>query len=70
MTLDGTGYDVLHSLDAASGYARGPLISVAGVPWVHLDIAGPAWAERENAARASGGTGAFVRTLIELAHLS
>ena len=22
---------------------------VAGVPWVHLDIAGPAWAEKENA---------------------
>ena len=40
---------------------------VAGVPWVHLDIAGPAWAERENATRASGGTGCFVRTLIELA---
>jgi leucyl aminopeptidase len=40
---------------------------VAGVPWVHLDIAGPAWAERENATRASGGTGCFVRTLVELA---
>jgi leucyl aminopeptidase len=39
---------------------------VAGVPWVHLDIAGPAWAERENATRASGGTGCFARTLIEL----
>ena len=40
---------------------------VGGVPWVHLDIAGPAWAERDNAMRASGGTGAFVRTLITLA---
>jgi leucyl aminopeptidase len=40
---------------------------VGGVPWVHLDIAGPAWAEKENATRASGGTGCFVRTLIELA---
>jgi leucyl aminopeptidase len=40
---------------------------VGGVPWVHLDIAGPAWAERDNATRASGGTGCFVRTLIELA---
>jgi leucyl aminopeptidase len=39
---------------------------VAGVPWVHLDIAGPAWAEHDNAVRASGGTGCFVRTLIEL----
>ena len=40
---------------------------VAGVPWVHLDIAGPAFAEKENAVRDSGGTGSFVRTLIELA---
>jgi leucyl aminopeptidase len=40
---------------------------VAGVPWAHLDIAGPAWAERDNATRASGGTGCFVRTLVELA---
>jgi leucyl aminopeptidase len=41
---------------------------VGGVPWAHLDIAGPSWVERENAVRASGGTGCFVRTLIELAH--
>jgi leucyl aminopeptidase len=34
---------------------------------VHLDIAGPAWAEKDSAVRASGGTGAFVRTLVELA---
>jgi leucyl aminopeptidase len=40
---------------------------VSGVPWAHLDIAGPAWVERENATRASGGSGCFVRTLIELA---
>jgi leucyl aminopeptidase len=40
---------------------------VAGVPWVHLDIAGPAWADHEGPARDAGGTGAFVRTLIELA---
>jgi len=40
---------------------------VANVPWAHLDIAGPAWAERESASRESGGTGAFVRSLIELA---
>jgi leucyl aminopeptidase len=40
---------------------------VAGVPWVHFDIAGPAWAEHDNVTRASGGTGCFVRTLIELA---
>ncbi len=40
---------------------------VGDVPWAHLDIAGPAWAEKENATRESGGTGCFVRTLVELA---
>jgi leucyl aminopeptidase len=36
-------------------------------PWAHLDIAGPSWAEHENATRDAGGTGCFVRTLVELA---
>lgn len=40
---------------------------VAGTPWVHLDIAGPAWADHEGPSRDPGGTGAFVRTLVELA---
>lgn len=40
---------------------------VGTVPWVHLDIAGPAWAEHESPTRDSGGTGCFVRTLVELA---
>ncbi len=40
---------------------------VGNVPWVHLDIAGPAWAEKESATRDAGGTGCFVRTLVELA---
>ncbi len=40
---------------------------VGEVPWVHLDIAGPAWAEHETPARDAGGTGGFVRTLVELA---
>jgi leucyl aminopeptidase len=40
---------------------------VADVPWAHLDIAGPAWAEHEGATHDAGGTGCFVRTLIELA---
>ena len=40
---------------------------VDGTPWVHLDIAGPAFAERTiNAYTDKGGTGAGVRTLIEL----
>jgi leucyl aminopeptidase len=40
----------------------------AGLPWVHLDIAGPAW--NAGAARdytPKGGTGAGVRTLIATA---
>jgi leucyl aminopeptidase len=40
---------------------------VAGVPWVHLDIAGPAWADKASATQDAGGTGALVRTLVELA---
>ena len=40
---------------------------VAGVPWVHLDIAGPAWAEKDSSWRDAGGTGAYVRSLIQLA---
>ncbi len=42
---------------------------VGTTPWAHLDIAGPAWAEKENATRAAGGTGCFVRTLVELARM-
>jgi leucyl aminopeptidase len=40
---------------------------VGGTPWVHLDIAGPAWAEHETPTRDAGGTGCLVRTLVELA---
>jgi leucyl aminopeptidase len=40
---------------------------VAGVPWVHMDIAGPAFAEKESGVRDSGGTGSYVRSLVELA---
>jgi leucyl aminopeptidase len=41
---------------------------VGNTPWVHLDIAGPAWADHESPTRDSGGTGYGVRTLVELAH--
>jgi leucyl aminopeptidase len=40
---------------------------VGGVPWAHLDIAGPAFAEHESPSQDAGGTGCFVRTLVELA---
>jgi leucyl aminopeptidase len=41
---------------------------VGGVPWVHLDIAGPAWVEQEAPTRERGGTGYGVRSLVELGH--
>ncbi|MBU8905378.1 leucyl aminopeptidase [Desertibacillus haloalkaliphilus] len=36
-------------------------------PWVHLDIAGTAWASKPSAIGPKGGTGAMVRTLANLA---
>ena len=40
---------------------------VGDVPWVHLDIAGPAFLEKPKPWLDGGGSGVFVRTLIELA---
>jgi leucyl aminopeptidase len=40
---------------------------VSGKPWVHLDIAGPAFAESCTPHREGGGTGCMVRTLVEVA---
>jgi leucyl aminopeptidase len=40
---------------------------VADKPWVHVDIAGPAFLEATKPWQDGGGTGVFVRTLIELA---
>jgi leucyl aminopeptidase len=40
---------------------------VAGKPWVHLDIAGPAFASSNKPHREGGATGAMVRTLVEVA---
>ncbi|MFO0956150.1 MAG: leucyl aminopeptidase [Isosphaeraceae bacterium] len=37
---------------------------VGKVPWAHLDIAGPSWADGESSMRDAGGTGCFVRTLV------
>jgi leucyl aminopeptidase len=38
-----------------------------GTPWVHLDIAGPAFLESEDGENPKGGTGFGVRLLVELA---
>ncbi|MEK6247306.1 MAG: leucyl aminopeptidase, partial [Planctomycetales bacterium] len=40
---------------------------VGDVPWVHIDIAGPAYTEKPLSWLDAGGTGALVRTLIEVA---
>lgn len=40
---------------------------VANRPWAHLDIAGPAFLEKPKPWIDGGGSGAFVRTLVELA---
>lgn len=40
---------------------------VQGKPWVHVDIAGPAFLDNSKPWLDAGGTGAFVRTLIEVA---
>ena len=37
------------------------------IPWVHLDIAGPAFTDKENVETRKGGTGFGVRTLVALA---
>ena len=37
---------------------------VKDTPWVHLDIAGPVWTEKENAYNSAGATGFGVRTLV------
>jgi len=37
-----------------------------GLPWAHLDIAAPSWAETETLLSRKGGTGWGTRTLLEL----
>jgi leucyl aminopeptidase len=37
---------------------------VKETPWAHLDVAGPVWAEKENAHNSVGATGYGVRTLV------
>ncbi len=40
---------------------------VSETPWVHIDIAGPAWSEKDQPHQIEGGTGVCTRTLIALA---
>jgi leucyl aminopeptidase len=39
---------------------------VGGIPWTHVDIAGPAFAEKPRPWTDGGGTGAMVRPFVEL----
>jgi len=39
---------------------------VADTPWVHLDIAGTAWTEKDSSWQMKGATGVMIRTLIDL----
>ncbi|MBM7566867.1 leucyl aminopeptidase [Paenibacillus sacheonensis] len=61
--------------DMKNGGSRYGAASIAGMfigafaeerPWVHLDIAGTAWLERDRSWEVKGGTGVMVRTLGEL----
>lgn len=61
--------------DMKNGGSRYGAASIGGLfigafaedkPWVHLDIAGTAWLERDRAWEVKGGTGVMVRTLAEL----
>jgi len=40
---------------------------VGGIPWTHIDIAGPAFAEKPRPWTDGGGTGSMVRAIVELA---
>lgn len=40
---------------------------VGDTPWVHLDVAGTAWTEKDSAWQMKGATGSMIRTLVELA---
>jgi leucyl aminopeptidase len=48
---------------SAGGFLRG---FVDGVPWAHLDIAGTAYTDRDDATRVKGPTGIGVRLFSEL----
>lgn len=58
--------------DRYGGAIRGALFLqefVDELPWVHLDIAGPAWREKKTNFGVEGGTGFAVRTLVTLARM-
>jgi leucyl aminopeptidase len=65
--------DVADVKNVGMGRAAGAIAGAAflvkfvdGYPWVHLDIAGTAWADREQAYKPKGGTGVGVRLLTQM----
>lgn len=66
--------DVADIKNVGAGRAAGAISAakflekfVDNTPWVHLDIAGPSFLEKPKPWLDGGGTGAFVRTLVEVA---
>jgi leucyl aminopeptidase len=67
--IDSSVADVKNIGDASAGALVAGLFLkefVGEVPWAHLDIAGPAWTDKEDAYITKGGTGTGVRTVLEL----
>jgi leucyl aminopeptidase len=65
--------DVADVKNVGMGRAAGAIAGAAflvkfvdGYPWVHLDIAGTAWADREQPYKPKGGTGVGVRLLTQV----
>jgi leucyl aminopeptidase len=65
--------DVADVKNVGMGRAAGAIAGAAflvkfvdGYPWVHLDIAGTAWADREQSYKSKGGTGVGVRLLTQM----
>jgi leucyl aminopeptidase len=65
--------DVADVKNVGMGRAAGAIAGAAflakfvdGFPWVHLDIAGTAWADREQSYKPKGGTGVGVRLLTQM----
>ena len=61
--------DVANTGGRAAGAITGALFIkefTGGLPWVHIDIAGTAWAEEAKPYQPKGATGVAVRTLAEL----
>ena len=62
--------DLMNSAGRAGGASTAAafLSAFAGdVPWIHLDIAGTAWREKNQPSEPKGATGVMVRTLTQLA---